>query len=278
MNPFNPSHKKLAFGANQKRLDGIDMSKTHNRLLVLLETIGLFGPITIAKLEDLLPMSRASIWRTTAALREFGWARMRLSDSALELTFKLDDFAANSTFAPKEVDEFAPIIEAAVQSGDFYIDFACIDRLGFCRLVESSRRQEHQTDEVSLMYDDLARAALAALAETEATRHIRHFFQNSSAYDSEVFEFDTYQYALDIVRKNQVLWGEKQNYFCLPLTSENGTGCALKVSIKANKRDGKNRLKLMLEKLNDLLETQYRQTSSHLIQQAPFLANEDTSR
>lgn len=149
------------------------------RILIIVETIARFGPITLAQLTERLQFSRGAIWRAVSTLRAQGWVRMRLGDSAYELRSGFIGQFSNAHHALPELDLLEPLMLQAAKAGPVYVDLCHFPQTGLCKILETTRKTA-PVGHLSLCDDDLALAAQLHMEPKELVTHLRAYLDLAS--------------------------------------------------------------------------------------------------
>ncbi len=159
------------------------------RVLQVMDAIGQRGPISLNQLCALLPgISRAGIWRATATLREYGWVRTRLADSAFELTSKVDLAMANAHFAHELTDVATVEIARLLSEQAGEVDVGMFTAPGRFEIIESSRPDAQIGHRLSLVTEDFALAVQKHLAPLDLLRHITAYQKSAPPEDAAAIQ------------------------------------------------------------------------------------------
>lgn len=166
------------------------------RVLMVMEEIGLSGPIRLAQLEKKLPISDAAIWRAAAMLRDFGWVRMRLADNALELTSNVSNWLEHVTFAPQYSDQVVKEINDHLEKGAESVDAGMFTEMGQFYLIDSSRKDANLDEPLSLVEDTFALEVQRRLPTAEVAQHLNAYIQFAPPHEVRLIEDGDHAHSL----------------------------------------------------------------------------------
>lgn len=181
------------------------------RVLLVMDTIGEHGPISLNNLCKRLPnVSRAGIWRAVAMLRDYGWVRSRLSDNAFELTSQLDFKLANAYFAHEATQRAVVKIQKHLAQGATQVTVGTFIAPGQLVIIESTQMDAQIGVPLSLVFDDFALAAQSKMDQTVLLKHLTAYINRSDLPVEEVNIIKTGQHlkGLQELRDTKFLTGE----------------------------------------------------------------------
>ncbi|WP_120499278.1 hypothetical protein [Roseovarius sp. EL26] len=200
------------------------------RLVVVLETIGRLGPITLRDLTSETGISRAAVWRAAAVLRKCGWVNTRLSDHAFELSSTLESFAAKAFFTPVEVEEARKCL--SFFQDFFHVNLGFFTAVGTYKILDSSRNDLEVNSELSLINDAPAIAALIPLPPTESEKHLQAYLNRSTKEERNTAEQIDVFAALEEHKDTYRVWSANGESFSAPFESSFGAYGSLEFSLK----------------------------------------------
>lgn len=222
--------------------DILDYNSPTLRLLLVVEAIGLHGPITLKHLADILPIHRSSIWRATNVLKARGWVRMRLGDHAFELTGRLDGLFKDFHFAASDIDGAAGLIDKIVHERSFHIEFCQFVAAGEFMMIESSYRSVAREGSRSLVLDSAALAAQLALTPDERHTHLEAYSRQSSQTERDIVASGEHYKTLRHYAHTGVVWGSDMLAVSLPWIGASGTIGAVTIISKTSSKKAADEL------------------------------------
>ena len=151
-----------------------------------MDAIGKHGPISLNALCGLLPdISRAGIWRATAALRDYGWVRTRLADSAFELTSKLDFGLANAHFAHMATERAVEEIQKGLSQGETHVTVGMFVFPGQFEVIETTQQDVSIGRPLSLVFDECAQDAQCQMDSILLLKHLAAYLNRSDVSEEE---------------------------------------------------------------------------------------------
>ncbi|MDZ7904774.1 MAG: HTH domain-containing protein [Cypionkella sp.] len=147
------------------------------RILAVIDVVSSMGPITLAQLTEALPFSRAAIWRAVDTLRAAGWLRMRPGDNAFELRAAMLERLSNGHKSNPLIESVAPLFDQLACLGPFHLDLGGFVDTGVFRILQTTRKDTRSVldQPVSLVDDDLAKAAQLSVSPPQLVVHLRAF-------------------------------------------------------------------------------------------------------
>ncbi|MCE8511041.1 hypothetical protein KBY28_21585 [Ruegeria pomeroyi] len=247
-NPIVESSGELA-----QQSSGGNKKAPTERLILVLEVIGRFGPITLTELSKVTGISRAATWRATTVLRSYGWVNIRLCDHAFELSTQLESFATRAYFTPAEVEEAREI--ALVFQDLFHVRFGFFVEYGKFVAYDCTKGYSQVDSFLSLVNDAPALAALLPMPPELSAKHIGAFLHDASSDEQSTVRSGDFAALVDKLRRLNRVWGANKESFCAPFLSSYGAYGAVEFSVKSASKKQKSRLAKLSDCLPGLLDS-----------------------
>ncbi|WP_347863999.1 hypothetical protein [Planktomarina sp.] len=181
------------------------------RVLLVMDTIGAQGPISLNALCALLPdISRAGIWRAAATLRDYGWVRTRLADNAFELTSKMDFRLANAHFAHTATEGAVEEINRRLEKGGSDVTACMFVAPGRLEIIETTQADVQIGVPLSLVFDELALAAQSKMDRALLLKHLTAYINRDDlpAEEARIIQMGEHIRALQALRDANSQAGE----------------------------------------------------------------------
>lgn len=231
------------------RSDPIASESTTQRLLLVAEAIGRYGPVTLKRLCETLPFHRSSIWRAAAALKAQGWVRMRLGDNAFELTRTFDLRLASYHFAQFSIEGAESAIEMIQSEGIFFAELCQFIAPGQFMMIESARRTAEHEGLRSLVWDSAALAAQLTMTPTARRQHLKAYIARASITEREIINSGEHESTLRRHENEGVIWSPDELAVSLPWVVDATTTGAITAIAKSPSRKAAERLQNLAERL-----------------------------
>ncbi|MCD1625757.1 MAG: helix-turn-helix domain-containing protein [Paracoccaceae bacterium] len=215
------------------RFSILDAEGPTARVLLVMESILLHGPVTLGGLCELLPISRAAIWRALNTLRSRGWVRMRMGDNAFEASHLFGTLAQSAHKSYHGAAEANTLLHRLARLGPFHIEIGALTALGCFTILESTSTTGYVQPDRSLTDDRIAIAAQIGLSPTDQIRHLTQFLAVCGDDERHQIQSGRHAQLLKKLKAAGIVWDADKIAVALPLRVAGLPAAAIQIEVKS---------------------------------------------
>jgi hypothetical protein len=231
------------------RFSILDAEGPTARVLLVMETILLHGPVTLGGLCDLLPISRAAIWRALNTLRTRGWVRMRMGDNAFEASHLFGTLAQSAHKSYRGAEEANALLHRLARLGPFHVEIGALTTWGRFTVLESTATTGYLLPERSLTDDRIAIAAQIGLGPTDQIRHLTQFLALCGDEERHQIQSGRHAQLLKKLKTKGIVWDTDKISVALPFRVADLPAAAIQIELKSVTQDNQRLLESVAAEL-----------------------------
>jgi DNA-binding MarR family transcriptional regulator len=231
------------------RFSILDAEGPTARVLLVMETILLNGPVTLGGLCDLLPISRAAIWRALNTLRARGWVRMRMGDNAFEASHHFGTLSQAAHKSYHGAEEANALLQRLSRLGPFHVEIGALTALGRFTILETSSTAGYGQPERSLTDDRIAIAAQIGIGPTDQIRHLTQFMAICGDDERHQIQSGRHAQLLKKLKSKGIVWDSDSVAFALPYRIVDLPAAAIQIELKSVTQENQRLLESVASEL-----------------------------
>ena len=205
--------------------------KPLERILIVVETVAEYGPITLAELTQHLPFSRASIWRILWVLRKRGWVKQKYDSGHHVICEAIVSQLKMAAWLTADVAKIDPLLNELISKRidgvrAYDIQYGAFTSKGIFSILESTIKEKKPCDIISLVDNDLSLLAQMSMPEWLLSEHLLHYKKVTN--ESEVEIISSGRHIRNLKRKMKIdkfkiISGSKVTFSTFRLTNKHSS-------------------------------------------------------